>query len=490
VRVNLLADGRQTNDDFAMQKGKQGPAEFPLAPAEQSIEAAALSEERDVFAVHDVPRTVSVGAPKTGDGGGDERSDVPFFVPEGVASGERFEMREELGAGGMGMVHCVFDAVLRRQVAMKVLHHEASHSQEALALFLAEAQLTAQLDHPNIVPVHDLGSGANNELFFTMKLVSGMTLAHVFNKLRYGEPTTDHLLRVLRILLKACDAVEFAHGRGVIHCDLKPENVMLGSYGQVYVMDWGVSVLKSRGDPALERESWVELPSARARKQGSVVGTPGYMAPEQALGLYDEIDERTDVYGLGGILYELLTGKPPNQGKNPMAVLSSAILGSVPPPAESEIWRELPPGLCRIATRALSRDKAERYRSVREMRRDLERFLEGGGWFATRVFQRGDMIVAEGEAADTAYVIESGHCQVFKLIEGRQETVGHLVAGDVFGETAALSTGIRTASVLAKDEVTVRIVTRDSLERELSRNPLLGAFVRALATRFREAKIS
>lgn len=475
------------------------PSEFPLAEAEQELEAPAMSEERDVLRIQDHQRTVSVGAPTTGSGGSDEDPTVPFFLPEGGASGERFELRAEVGAGGMGTVHRAFDVLLRREVAMKVLHAEVDHSNDALALFLGEAQLTAQLDHPNIVPVHDLGSrGDDANLFFTMKLVTGMTLGDVINKMRSGAPTTEHLLRVLRIMLKVCDAVEFAHSRGVVHCDLKPENVMLGSHGQVYVMDWGVAMLKSDRKRAtapepperaeVEAGDWVELPSSRARKQGSIVGTPSYMAPEQAMGLYEEIDERTDVYGVGGILYEVLTGKAPNQGRSPMAMLSSSILGSVPPPEGTAIWDYLPPGLCRIATRALSKDRADRYPDVRSLRRDIERFLDGGGWFATASYQRGDVIVAEGEAADTAYVIESGHCQVFKLQGDHQETVGHLGPGNVFGETAALSTGVRTATVVAKDDVSVRMVTRESLELELARNPLLGAFVRALATRFREAE--
>lgn len=472
-----------------MAHPKASSGEFPLAKAEGEEEVPESLEASDVLLVDDERRTVSVGAPRTSPSNTEGCVPTLFLLPEDVVSDERFELREQVGQGGMGSVHKVFDGVLRREVAMKALHSDGEPSQDTLALFLAEAQLTAQLDHPNIVPVYDLGSrNQGTDLFFTMKLVSGMTLAHVINKLRHGSPNADHLIRVLRILVKVCDAIAFAHARGVVHCDLKPENVMLGSHGQVYVMDWGVSVLKAREEGQDERKSWVELPSARAREQGTIVGTPGYMAPEQAMGLYDEIDERTDVYGLGGILYEVLTGKMPNQGKNSMEVLSSAVLGSVPPPTESEIWDELPPGLCRIASRALCRARSDRYQDVRSFRRDIEQFLDGGGWFATRVFSRGDIIVSEGQVADTAYVIESGHCQVFKHIDGEQKTVGHLASGDVFGETAALSTGVRTATVVAKDDVTVRVVTKDSLERELERNPFLGAFVRALSARFREAE--
>jgi len=234
--------------------------------------------------------------------------------------------------------------------------------------------------------------------------------------------------------------------------------------------------------------SWVMLPSAHRRPRGSVVGTPAYMAPEQAMGLTEEIDPRTDVYGLGAVLYEVLTGHSPNQGDNPMAVLSSAVLGGVAPPEGKEVWDELPPGLCQIAMRALEKRREDRYPTIAAMRQSIERFLDGGGWFATQSFRQGEVIVAEGEQADTAYIIESGECEVFKRVDGQVRAVGHLRAGDVFGETATLSTGIRTATVVAGSDVTLRLVTRDSLDRELRRNRWLGAFVRALADRFRDAE--
>jgi eukaryotic-like serine/threonine-protein kinase len=362
------------------------------------------------------------------------------------------------------------------------------------------------------------------------------------------------LLRVLRVLLKVCDALEYAHGLGVIHCDLKPENIMIGSHGQVYVMDWGVAVLadteaclslnpgrereqpaesgQSVRDPSLREvqnsaearhdpaagvapiQGWsstggavfrpagtkefqaarnrpeprVSLPRHRPRQAGSVEGTPAYMAPEQALGKRDQIDERTDVYGLGAVLYELLTGKPPlKQRASVVPTLTDLANSRVAPPTGNALWDELPPGLCQIAMRALEAEPAERYPSVAAMRRDIEQFLEGGGWFASRVFQPGEVIVREGDRADTAYIIEGGQCDVFRWIDGEHVQVGTLGPGNVFGETAALSTGFRTASVVACDEVSVRVVTRESLDNELQRNPWVGALVRALGERLKDA---
>lgn len=459
---------------------------FPLTEAEAPVSRLPLSVRGGVLEVADVQRTVSVGAPTPDQATPDDAA--PQSLPRGAARRDRFVDGPELGRGGMGTVTQVFDSVLRRELAMKVISPEAELNPSSVLRFLEEAQVTAQLEHPNIVPVHDLGSSyGDHGMFFTMKRVTGTTLATVIKNLRGTHPSHDELIRILRLLVKVCDALEFAHGRGVVHCDLKPENIMIGSHGQVYVMDWGVSVLRSSERPSERAADWLELPSAQARPRGTIIGTPAYMAPEQAMGLTEDIDERTDVYGLGAVLYEILTGHGPNQGENTLAMLSRAVLGGVNPPDGKDIWDELPPGLCQIAMRALETKRERRYPSIREFRRQLERFLDGGGWFATQTFQRGDVIVAEGQQADTAFIIESGECQVFKLEEGQQVSVGHLGPGDVFGETAALSTGVRTASVVAKNDVVVRLVTRSSLERELRRNQWLGAFVWALADRFREA---
>ncbi|MEN9577596.1 MAG: hypothetical protein RJA70_605 [Pseudomonadota bacterium] len=459
---------------------------FPLTEAEAPVSRLPRSVRGGVLDVPDIQHTVRVGAPTPDQATPGEP--IVQSLPRGAAHRDRFVDGPELGRGGMGTVNQVFDSVLQRQLAMKVINPEAELNPSAVMRFLEEAQVTAQLEHPNIVPVHDLGSSyGDHGMFFTMKRVTGTTLSAVINSLRGTHPNHDELISLLRILVKVCDALEFAHGRGVVHCDLKPENIMIGSHGQVYVMDWGVSVLRSNARPSELEPEWLQLPSAHGRPRGAIVGTPAYMAPEQAMGLTEDIDERTDVYGLGAVLYEILTGHGPNQGDNTLAILSRAVLGGVTAPSGNAVWDELPPGLCQIAMKALETKREHRYESIRELRRQLERFLDGGGWFATQTFKRGDVIVAEGQQADTAFIIESGECQVFKLAEDRQVSLGHLGPGDVFGETAALSTGVRTASVVARNDVAVRIVTRSSLERELRRNQWLGAFVRALAARFRDA---
>jgi serine/threonine-protein kinase len=219
---------------------------------------------------------------------------------------------------------------------------------------------------------------------------------------------------------------------------------------------------------------------------GQARGTPAYMAPEQVFGLIDEIDERTDVFGVGGVLCEILLGEPPN---NQRTLVGSGTPGRHwRPPSESPLWSQLPPELCRIASKALAPKREDRYPSIAALRTDLEQFLEGGGWFETRVYRAGDEIVSEGEPGDTAYIIENGSCEVFRNIEGQRTLVRRLEPGDVFGEMAVFSGGTRTATVVAVDDVSVKLITGTSLNRELDRNPWVAAFVRSLARVLRETE--
>jgi serine/threonine-protein kinase len=323
----------------------------------------------------------------------------------------------------------------------------------------------------------------------------------------------------VQIVLRMCDALSFAHSRGVIHCDLKPENLMVGDHGQVYLMDWGMALVRSAQSPAeklaaespgsgsrekvpgeqsptssagAEMPAWDETDSLVTTaigiegRAGQARGTPAYMAPEQVFGLIEQIDERTDVFGVGGVLCEILLGEPPNHQRT---LVGSGTPGrNWRPPTESRLWPQLPPELCRIASKALAPKREDRYASIAALRRDLEQFLEGGGWFETRIYRAGDPIVTEGEPGDTAYIIESGCCDVFRLIDGQRTLVRRLMAGDVFGEMAVFSGGVRTATVVAVDEVTLKLITGASLHRELDRNPWVAAFVRSLARMLRETE--
>jgi serine/threonine-protein kinase len=408
----------------------------------------------------------------------------------------RFDRLSEVNRGGIGCIEAAHDPVIGRKVAIKVLRPELRGERLTEQKFAEEAQITGQLEHPNIVPIYDLCEDANGPNI-VMKLIRGKSLTGIIGDVRDEKRGPEHLPRLVQIVLRLCDAVAFAHSRGVIHCDLKPDNVMVGDYGQVYLMDWGVALLVSQrkarsldsGDsgsvpPTSAPESLVRVASRSDATSSKVWGTPAYMAPEQLAARVEEIDERTDVFGLGGILFEILTGKPPNDWQR---LLGPALNKEpVTMPATSALWPQLPPELCRIALKALAPAREARYPSIDGLRVDLEQFLQGGGWFETREYREGESIITEGEPGDRAYIIERGNCDVFKNVAEKLVFIRRLGPGDVFGETAVLTREPRTASVIAATDVTVKLITGDSLNRELDRNPWLAAFVRSLANLFRE----
>jgi eukaryotic-like serine/threonine-protein kinase len=255
---------------------------------------------------------------------------------------------------------------------------------------------------------------------------------------------------------------------------------MVGSHGQVYLMDWGVA--QRRAQPQLD-------PNDRSTLElgGSILsGTPAYMAPEQAWGRPEEIDERTDVYGLGGLIYAVLTRTPPHDGGKLEHDLQLAKDGVVLPPQEVVTKHRLPPGLCRIAMRALAKNAQDRYQDVGAMRADIVRFLRGGGWFEAVQLPQGTLIVREGDTPDAAYIVTEGQCELFRMINGEKHFMRLLGPGECFGEASIFGSSARTASVSACSDVTLLKVTRDALERELERSEWMRSFVEALAERFIE----
>src|SRR5882757_826639 len=278
---------------------------------------------------------------------------------EGIPTPQHLVVYPELGRGGIGRIHAATDRNLLRHVAMKRIDKKLAEVPMYREGFIAEAQMTGQLEHPNIVPVHELNIGEGGIPYFTMKLVQGVGL-DVWLRDPFRPPgSTDRLEEGLEIFLKVCDAVAYAHHRGVIHRDLKPENIMIASFGQVYLMDWGLARL-SKTRPASGARAQMEARGA--------VGTPTFMAPEQARGNPEEMDERSDVFGLGAILYEIISGRMPyGPSMNVDYVLAQAVAGKIVPIDQATLGIGVSKRIRSIVEKATAVKPEDRYQSVVEL---------------------------------------------------------------------------------------------------------------------------
>ncbi|MCC7071043.1 MAG: protein kinase [Deltaproteobacteria bacterium] len=401
----------------------------------------------------------------------------------------RHEDRGEIARGGMGSIRKVFDTTLHRTVAMKVLFPEHRQNQGTLERFAEEAQIMAQLEHPNIVPVHDYGDDAEGMRWFTMYYVRGKTLTEILQTDTVADGSREAYFKLLNIFLRVCDAVAFAHSRGVVHRDLKPDNIMVGAFGEVYLMDWGIARLLGRTPaPDLEADDGpvrTRRPRADDDEKGQIIGTFFYMSPEQAQAEIDKIDERTDVFLLGGVLYELLTGQPPYMGTTVVDVVRAAQKCRIKAPDVVAPDRHIPDGLSHITMRCLAKDQGERYPSVAALKAEVESFVRGGASFPSITFKAGEHLMKEGEHGDQVFIVNRGTVQVYKTYEdGRRHGVATLRAGAVVGEAAVFSAQERTASVVAVEDVVATAVTREQLDKELGLNNWMGPLVKALADRF------
>ncbi len=298
----------------------------------------------------------------------------------------RYDVKGEFSRGGIGRVLIAVDSHIGREIAVKELLPDpatgtpsietgSKKTAAAMARFLREARITGQLEHPAIVPVYELGRRGDGTIYYTMKLVRGKTLGQAIGE---SKSLTERL-KLLTHFHGLCNAVAYAHSRGVIHRDLKPANVMVGEFGETVLLDWGLAKVKGKKDKrvsSLARElKLFREAGAMETIKDTPLGTPAYMSPEQAEGKLDQVDERSDIWGLGAALYEILTGKIPFEGVNAYEIMGKVLKDEPRPVREQEPL--VPEEIAAVAAKCLQKDPAGRYQNAEELAQDVENYLTG-----------------------------------------------------------------------------------------------------------------
>ena len=404
---------------------------------------------------------------------------------------ERYALEGEVDRGGMGAILKLLDRQLNRRLAMKVLldrpaprdEFEQQLAHQVLGRFLEEAQVTSQLEHPGIVPVHELGLDQQGKVYFTMRLVKGRTARDVFVE-SHGGSADWPLTRALEIVLRVSDTMSYAHDKGVLHRDLKPENVMVGRFGEVYVMDWGLAKVLgqeerrevpiapgpqgslSRVDSARRRDADSNDGSSLVSMDGQKLGTPSYMAPEQARG--EALDERADVYAIGAMLYHLLTGRAPyttpGVRKPAHRILEDVAEG--PPKAIEELQKGVPAELVAITGKAMARERDARYPTTAALAADLRAFL---AMHAVQAYRTGALVELQLWVRRNKSLAATLAAAVLILV------VGIVVATSLANENATLA----AAETKAKDDA---LAQKQRADETAAANEKLATEKGALAT--------
>ncbi|QDV32309.1 serine/threonine-protein kinase [Tautonia plasticadhaerens] len=380
VRGDLDADTRSAVEAMVALhlKKEGGNAERSLA----SIPVGRSTRER-LNALEDPDLTATVARLGPVAGSTEAGADVTasYAVGTATADGRRFRVLRPHARGGLGAVFVALDEELHREVALKQIRGVYADDPTSRQRFVLEAEITGGLEHPGIVPVYGLGTYGDGRPYYAMRFVRGDSLKEAIDRFHEGESLEVDpgarplgLRKLLRRFTDVCNAIDYAHGRGVLHRDLKPGNVIVGKHGETLVVDWGLAKATGRADPGAGERTLV-LSSASGSAEtlpGSALGTPAYMSPEQAAGDLDRLGPRSDIYSLGATLYCLLTGKPPFEGDDLGAVLRRVRQGDFPPPRALD--PTLDPALEAICLKAMAREPGERYASCRALAEDLDRW--------------------------------------------------------------------------------------------------------------------
>jgi eukaryotic-like serine/threonine-protein kinase len=398
-----------------------------------------------------------------------------------AALGGRYRQLGELGQGAFGRVVRCFDSSLRREVALK----EALEDDEDLeALLLQEARLLAYLDHPGVVQVYDV-QGRDGSVAYTMKVLNGSTLRQRLIDQRY-EGAALAVSEVVRIVGRICEAMANAHDKGVLHLDLKPANVMLEPFGQVSVIDWGVSRFFDSERYRAFLVARGEEPAEELGDASTIAGTPAYMPPEQ-FSQETQLSPAADVYAVGTMLFELLTDSRPFP-RTPNLMVLASLKATAAPPSLRELRLDVPERLDALCRRMLAPRVEDRVSSFKEVIAELASLGSFDEAVGRRAVRADEILFEQGEGGTTAFQILEGEFEISTGgPEGPRTVVALRGAGDIIGELAMLSRSARTARVTAVTDGVVRALDWPALEQELAKlNPLIGQIMRSLSDKLVE----
>ena len=393
---------------------------------------------------------------------------------------DRYSQSATVGQGGMGIIRSVSDKNLKRTLAMKILSTKFVGDENIINAFIEEARITAQLQHPNIIPVHDIGQNSeDNSYFYTMKLVDGESLQDIIDKLTEGDieyKKKYNIFTLLNIFRKVCDAVAYAHSKGVIHRDIKPGNVMVGYFGEVLLLDWGLAKYSGKEEETekvsiKEQLSETNIDIPLMTMDGIIKGSLAYLSPEQASGEIKLIDNQTDVFLLGATLYHMLTLKAPYTSKNIVEIIYKAENGQFTHPNETEHGSRIPEAIVNLILKAMSLDKDTRFQNVEEMITKLTDYIEARNVSDYRVYNKGDLLISVNELGEDTFIIISGKVEISRIIDGKSTVVEILEPGAVFGELAPLTHSLRSATATAVGKVEVMVISKQLMFDELRKLP-------------------
>jgi serine/threonine-protein kinase len=406
-----------------------------------------------------------------------------------LAGKDRYIRLYDLGQGSVGKVYAVFDTFLQRVVARKELNPDKLGDEDISRAFVNEIQLMGHLSHPGILPIYDASLNDKGEPAYVMGLADGRslsTLLQVNPKTGNGVPLS--LEQAVRILLKLSEALTYAHDRGILHLDLKPENIMVGDYGEVLIMDWGAARIYDldRYNGHLQRYSdRIDYIERRPERDNLLIGTPMFMSPEQFYGDRQVLTPASDIFSVGLIAYQMLAGDYPFKAKT-LEELTDKICHEAPPPVH-KVNTDVPHSLSRICEKMLAKNPADRYRSFADVGHAIGDYQRSAAGFPLVEFQPGEIIFNEGDAGDFVYVVVSGKVGITIAGPAGPKKIAELGDNEPFGELAALTGNDRTATAVALEKSLIRKIGKQEIAAEIEKlSPWVGSIVEALSRRFVE----